>query len=70
MKLLNKVSLGILTVVDAAIDSELSHPPDFNITKALLNNGVNIYEIPGLVDLAGQSSLEACSIAVSLLQPT
>lgn len=40
-------------------------PADFNVTEALLDNGVNISAIPGLEGLVERSSLGACSIAVS-----
>lgn len=39
-------------------------PTDFNITEALLDNGVNVSAIPALAGLVERSSLSACSIAV------
>jgi hypothetical protein len=41
-------------------------PADFNVTEALLNDGVDVTAIPGLAGLAERSSSGACSIAVSL----
>jgi hypothetical protein len=40
-------------------------PVDFNVTQALLDNGVQVAAIPGLAGLVNQSSPNACSIAVS-----
>jgi hypothetical protein len=39
-------------------------PSDFNITKALLNNGVNVSAIPQLVPFVERSLLSGCSVAV------
>lgn len=39
-------------------------PADFNVTEALLNNGVDITATPGLAGLVERSSPRACSIAV------
>lgn len=41
-------------------------PTDFNVTEALLDNGVNVSAIPALEGLVTRSSPSACSIAVSL----
>ncbi|PVH92431.1 FAD binding domain-containing protein [Periconia macrospinosa] len=43
-------------------------PSNFNVTKALLENGVNVSSIPGLEGLVQRSSPSACSIACSALQ--
>lgn len=39
-------------------------PNDFNVTKALVDNGFDVTGIPGLADLAERSSSSACSLAV------
>lgn len=39
--------------------------PDFNVTEALVDAGVNVSDIPELAGLAQRSSLGACKIAVS-----
>lgn len=39
-------------------------PPDFNVTAALFDIGVNVTELPA-AQLAERSSNAACSIAVS-----
>lgn len=41
-------------------------PTDFNVTDALLDNGVNISAIPALAGLVTRSSPSACSIAACL----
>jgi hypothetical protein len=40
-------------------------PADFNVTEALLDNGVNVSYIPELAPLVERSVLSGCSIAVS-----
>jgi hypothetical protein len=40
--------------------------PDFDITAALLDNGVNVSDIPDPVDLSKRTSSGSCSVAVSL----
>lgn len=39
---------------------------DFNITEALLDNGVNVSALPDLAPLVGRASTSGCSAAVSL----
>jgi hypothetical protein len=40
-------------------------PADFNVTEALLDNGVNVLDIPDLAESTKRSLLSGCSIAVS-----
>lgn len=40
-------------------------PVGFNVTKALISNGVNVSAIPELAALTERSLLSECSIAVS-----
>jgi hypothetical protein len=39
-------------------------PLDFNVTEALLDNGINVSAIPDLAGLVVRSSLSGCAIAV------
>jgi hypothetical protein len=39
--------------------------PDFNVTEALLANGVNVSALPELAPLVERSTFSGCSIAVS-----
>jgi hypothetical protein len=39
-------------------------PVDFNVTEALIANGVNVSAIPQLPDLVERTSPSGCSIAV------
>lgn len=67
MRITPILSLG-LTPALLAFAQEVFEPADFNITEALLGNGVDVSEIPGLSDLSGlseRSLLSGCSIAVS-----
>jgi hypothetical protein len=41
--------------------------PDFNVTEALIANGINVTALPELAPLVERSSLSGCSIAVSSL---
>jgi hypothetical protein len=65
MKFSISASLGALTATALANSFE---PSDFNVTEALVDNGVNISAIPGLAGLVERSSLNGCSIAVGCLE--
>jgi hypothetical protein len=39
-------------------------PTNFNVTEALIQNGVDVSSIPGLAGLVERSSISACSVAV------
>ncbi|KAH7371561.1 FAD binding domain-containing protein [Pyrenochaeta sp. MPI-SDFR-AT-0127] len=67
MRIPSVVSLGALT---AAASASTFEPADFNVTEALLDNGVNVSAIPELAGLVERSSLGACSIACSALKIT
>jgi hypothetical protein len=57
------VSLGTFA---AALAQDVFEPPDFNVTEALIANGVNVSAIPELAVLAEKRSLfSLCGIAVS-----
>ena len=45
-------------------------PADFNVTRALIANGVNVSAIPELAALTERSLLSECSIAVSFRNHT
>lgn len=64
MRVASIVSLGITPAGIWAQD--VFEPPDFNVTEALLNNGVNVSAIPDLAGLVERSLSSGCSIAVSL----
>ena len=40
--------------------------PDFDVTAALLDNGVNVSDIPDPADLSKRTSSGSCSVAVSV----
>jgi hypothetical protein len=62
----NTLSLSALV---AAVSAQTGafEPADFNVTAALIANGVNVSAIPQLSGLVERSSLSACSVAVSHL---
>jgi hypothetical protein len=41
--------------------------PDFNITEALIANGINVSALPELAPLVERTLLSGCSIAVSFI---
>lgn len=57
------VALGLLPAGIWAQD--VFEPVDFNVTQALLDNGVNVSAIPDLAGLAERSLSSGCSVAVS-----
>jgi hypothetical protein len=61
MKLTGFVSLGAVTAGAWASSFE---PTDFNVTEALIDNGIDVSSIPELAGLVERSSTGACSIAV------
>ncbi|KAF1835553.1 FAD-binding domain-containing protein [Decorospora gaudefroyi] len=63
-----KSLVSVAAFVAGAIAQATFEPADFNITEALLDNGVNISAIPELAPLAERSSLSGCSIACNSLK--
>lgn len=57
-------SLTVLGAIAACAWAGTFEPGDFNATKALIGNGVDVSKIPGLTALVDRSSSSACSIAV------
>lgn len=62
--------LPVVAALSSALTTDVLastiEPIDFDVTKALLDQGVDVTAIPGLAELARSSSRTACSIAVSL----
>jgi len=58
------ISLGALIAVVLAQNGTFE-PADFNVTEALISNGVNVSAIPELAGLAERPALSGCSIAAS-----
>ena len=65
MKLFSVAAIAALTASSVAQDS--FETPDFNVTEALVEQGVNISTLPELAGLVERSSNLACSIAVSAI---
>lgn len=59
------ISAAIAALVTICIAQEPFESPDFNVTAALLEQGVNVSALPDLASLVERSSDSACSIAVS-----
>jgi hypothetical protein len=66
MKFFEKISLGALAVAAGVTAQDAFEPADFNVTEALIDNGINVSAIPELAGLVVRSSLKGCSIAVGL----
>jgi hypothetical protein len=64
MRFLEKVAFGALAVAAGMNAQDVFEPMDFNVTEALIENGVNVSAIPELAGLVVRSSLKGCSIAV------
>lgn len=64
MKTLNLIALAGSVMSCSAQDS--FENADFNVTEALLKQGVDVSTLPELAGLATRSSDQACSIAVRL----
>jgi hypothetical protein len=67
MRFLEKVAFGAFAVAAGVTAQDVFEPVDFNVTEALIDNGVNVSAIPELAGLAVRSLLKGCSIAVRLL---
>jgi hypothetical protein len=61
-----RVAIAILTSAACAL-SQSFEPVDFNITEALLKNGIDASVLPGPSALAERKSFSGCTAAVSLL---
>jgi hypothetical protein len=58
----------LLATLATLVASQTFEAPDFNVTEALLDQGVNISRLPELAGLVERSSDLACNIAVSVLE--
>jgi hypothetical protein len=69
MRFVQKLSLGALAVAAGTSAQDVFEPVNFNVTEALIDNGVNVSAIPELAGLVVRSSSKGCSIAVSFVHP-
>ena len=56
----------VLAALASLAVSQTFEAPDFNVTEALIAQGVDVTSLPGLSGLVGRSSKTACDIAVCL----
>ncbi|KAF1847782.1 FAD-binding domain-containing protein [Cucurbitaria berberidis CBS 394.84] len=63
-----KVFVSIAAFVAGVLSQSTFEPSDFNITEALLDNGVNISAIPELAPLVERSLISGCSLACRSLK--
>jgi hypothetical protein len=69
MRFFETIALGTLAATAGVKAQDVFEPADFNVTEALIKNGVNVSAIPELAGLVIRSSLKGCSIAVRSQQP-
>ncbi|CAG5161875.1 uncharacterized protein ALTATR162_LOCUS6114 [Alternaria atra] len=63
-----KYAIPSAALVAGAVSQATFEPADFNVTEALLDNGVNVSAIPELAPLVERSLLSGCSIACNSLK--
>ncbi|KAI4690216.1 uncharacterized protein J4E84_004400 [Alternaria hordeiaustralica] len=63
-----RYAVSFAALVAGAVSQATFEPADFNVTEALLDNGVNVSAIPELAPLAERSLLSGCSIACNSLK--
>ncbi|KAI4921219.1 uncharacterized protein J4E92_008208 [Alternaria infectoria] len=63
-----KYAVSSAALVAGVVSQATFEPADFNVTEALLNNGVKVSALPELAPLAERSSLDGCSIACNSLK--
>ncbi|KAF2820323.1 FAD-binding domain-containing protein [Ophiobolus disseminans] len=68
MRVHEKISLWALALAAGVSAQDTFESPDFNVTEALIENGINVSAIPELASLAVRSSTSGCSIACSSLK--
>ncbi|KAH7068016.1 hypothetical protein BKA63DRAFT_104049 [Paraphoma chrysanthemicola] len=66
MRVPTTVLLGLMPV--GIISQEVFEPADFNVTDALLDNGVNVSTMPDLAGLAERSLVSGCAVACTSLK--
>jgi hypothetical protein len=59
----------LFATLASLVASQTFEAPDFNVTEALIDQGVNVSALPELAGLVERSSNSACNIAVSILKP-
>jgi hypothetical protein len=60
MRVSSIISLGFMP--SGIIAQDVFEPADFNVTEALLANGVNVSGLPELSEIGARSILSGCSI--------
>jgi hypothetical protein len=60
-------AIGLLGAVGTTWAQTTFEPTNFDVTEALISQGVNVSAIPALEGLLDRSSSSACSIAVGYM---
>lgn len=61
-----KTNLPLATLAVGVACQATFEPADFNVTEALIGNGVDVSALPELASLVERASTTGCSAAVSL----
>ncbi|KAI4620329.1 hypothetical protein J4E80_004855 [Alternaria sp. BMP 0032] len=68
MKLIAAIACGTVAATVRVSAQDTFEAPDFNVTEALIQNGVNVSAMPEMARLATRSSLSGCSVACGSLE--
>ena len=60
-----KTIIGLMALVAGVTSQSTFEPADFNITEALLDNGVDVSALPDLAPLVDRAPTGGCSAAVN-----
>ncbi|RAQ98719.1 FAD-binding domain-containing protein [Stemphylium lycopersici] len=63
-----KTSISLTTLVAGVVSQATFEPANFDVTEALLSNGVNVSALPELANFAEKSLLSGCSTACNSLK--
>ncbi|KAG9187578.1 hypothetical protein G6011_05449 [Alternaria panax] len=68
MRVIQNLYLGALALAIGASARDVFEPVDFNVTEALIDNGINVSAVTELAGLVGRSPSKGCTIACNSLK--
>lgn len=60
-----KATVSYAALIAGVLAQDVIEPASFNVTQALLDNGVDASVLPDPASLSGRSTLSGCAAAVS-----
>lgn len=60
-----KAIIVCAALIVGVLAQDVIEPANFNVTQALLDNGVDVSALPNPASLSGRSALSGCAAAVS-----